>query len=138
MHKIQSISLRNFIPPKAVSHIDPATGNYNPFPNYAFTGPLRPVYPLSPRRTVPDRIPAPDYARDGIPKSEQIFIGRNKTTVLDAQQIEAMRKVCRFGREVLDLAAREVKPGVTTDRIDEVVHKATLERDVRFHFCQII
>jgi methionine aminopeptidase len=45
-----------------------------------------------------------------------------------------MRKVCRLAREVLDAAAREVKPGATTDYIDEVVHRACLERDVRFHF----
>lgn len=41
-----------------------------------------------------------------------------------------MRKVCRLAREVLDIAARAVKPGVTTDYIDEIVHKACLERDV--------
>jgi methionine aminopeptidase len=41
-----------------------------------------------------------------------------------------MRKVCRLGREVLDIAAAAAKPGVTTDYIDEVVHKACLERDV--------
>jgi hypothetical protein len=38
---------------------------YNPFPNYAFTGALRPVYPLSNTRKVPDHIPRPDYAEDG-------------------------------------------------------------------------
>ena len=43
-----------------------------------------------------------------------------------------MRKVCRFGREVLDIAAREIKPGVTTDHIDKVVHEACIERDVCF------
>lgn len=32
-------------------------------------------------------------------------------------------------REVLDIAAKHVKPGVTTDEIDEIVHKATLERN---------
>lgn len=42
-----------------------------------------------------------------------------------------MRVVCRLAREVLDIAARALKPGVTTDYIDEVVHKACLERDVR-------
>lgn len=42
-----------------------------------------------------------------------------------------MRKVCRLGREVLDIAARAAKPGVTTDYIDEIVHKACMERDVR-------
>lgn len=35
-----------------------------------------------------------------------------------------------MAREVLDVAARELKPGVTTDYIDEVVHKACIERDV--------
>lgn len=41
-----------------------------------------------------------------------------------------MRKVCRLGREVLDIAAAAAKPGVTTDYIDEIVHKACLERNV--------
>lgn len=41
-----------------------------------------------------------------------------------------MRKVCRLAREVLDIAARAAVPGVTTDYIDEVVHKACVERDV--------
>lgn len=41
-----------------------------------------------------------------------------------------MRKVCRLAREVLDIAAEHAKPGVTTDYIDEIVHKACIERDV--------
>ena len=41
-----------------------------------------------------------------------------------------MRKVCRLAREVLDAAARELKPGVTTDYIDEFVHKECIKRDV--------
>lgn len=40
-----------------------------------------------------------------------------------------MRKVCRLAREVLDIAAMAVKPGVTTDYIDEIVHKACVERE---------
>lgn len=43
-----------------------------------------------------------------------------------------MRRVCRLAREVLDIAARELRPGVTTDYIDEVVHKACVEREVSF------
>ena len=42
-----------------------------------------------------------------------------------------MRKVCRLAREVLDTAAAAVKPGVTTDQIDEIVHYACIERNVR-------
>ena len=79
---------------------------------------------------VPKRIPHPEYAADGIPRSEQKFVGRNNITILDAKQQEGMRKVCRLAREVLDIAARAAVPGVTTDYIDEVVHKACIERDV--------
>ena len=122
--------LHHLIPPKVISEPDPATGHFDPFPAYSYTGTMRPVYPLSARRTIPDRIPHPDYAKDGIPRSEQMFVGRNKITILDKKQQEGMRKVCKLGREVLDLAAAEVKPGVTTDHIDEVVHKACIERDV--------
>ncbi|XXH05394.1 COPII-coated vesicle protein [Hypoxylon texense] len=114
--------------PKVVSKPDPATGFFNPFPSFAYTGPLRPVYPLSEKRTVPKSIPHPDYAETGYPKSER-FINRNKVDILDAKGQEAMRKVCRLGREVLDIIAAEVRPGVTTDYLDEVCHKASIERN---------
>lgn len=32
----------------------------------------------------------------------------------------------QIGREVLDAAARIIRPGVTTDEIDAVVHEATI------------
>lgn len=79
---------------------------------------------------MPSKIKLPEYARDGIPRSEQNFVGRNKITILDKAQQEGMRKVCRLTREVLDVAAAALKPGVTTDYIDELVHKACIERDV--------
>lgn len=44
-----------------------------------------------------------------------------------------MRKVCRLAREVLDIAAAAAVPGVTTDYIDEIVHKACIERNVSLH-----
>lgn len=40
-------------------------GSYNPFPNFTFSGPLRPAYPLSAKRQVPDHIARPEYAEDG-------------------------------------------------------------------------
>ena len=45
-----------------------ADGTFNPFGTYKFTGSLRPVYPLSPKREVPAHIPRPDYAEDGTMK----------------------------------------------------------------------
>jgi methionyl aminopeptidase len=92
---------------------------------------LRPVYPLSARRTVPASIRHPDYARDGIAKGE-LHLVRNQIKILDKKQQAGMRKVCRLAREVLDIAAGVVRPGITTDYIDEIVHKACLEREV-FH-----
>ncbi|KAG0158999.1 hypothetical protein PDIDSM_6519 [Penicillium digitatum] len=60
---------------------------------------------------------------------EQKLIGRHNITILNKKEQEGMRKVCRLAREVLDAAARELKPGITTDYLDEVVHKACIERD---------
>ncbi|PKI70407.1 hypothetical protein CRG98_009182 [Punica granatum] len=37
-----------------------------------------------------------------------------------------MRECCRIAREVLDVAARMIRPGVTTDEIDKAVHEATI------------
>jgi methionyl aminopeptidase len=127
VHKAQSAFLSALVSSKGTSKSDPET--FNPFPKFSFTGPLRPVYPLSQRRTVPASIPHPDYAKDGIPKSERL-VGRRKIEILDKKQQEGMRKVCRLAREVIDIAARAVKPGVTTDYIDEIVHKACIEREV--------
>lgn len=105
-----------------------ATGVHNPWPAFNYTGPLRPVYPLSPKRTVPKSIPHPDYAESGIPKSARL-INRNKIEILDAKAQEGMRKVCRLAREVLDIVAAELKPGIMTDYLDEVCHKACIERN---------
>ena len=120
--------LRNFIPPSVVSKIDPETGNFNPYPTYPFTGSLRPVYPLSEKREVPKSIPHPEWSVSGIPNYP--YVKRNNVQILDNKGIEAMRKVCRLSREVLDVAAAAIKPGVTTDYIDDIVHKACIERKV--------
>ncbi|KAJ1308528.1 hypothetical protein OPQ81_004230 [Rhizoctonia solani] len=100
---------------------------FNPFQNFAFTGTLRPVYPLSPRRIVPPEIPRPDYAEDGIPHSERL---RDALTIkiLTPEEQESMRTVCRLSREVLDIAAAAIRPGITTDEIDAIVHEETIKR----------
>lgn len=83
-----------------------------------------------PMRTVPDSVKKPDYYADGLPKGEEKF-NRVSTgfRVLDDKGIEGMRKVCRLGREVLDIAVRAAKVGVTTEEIDVIVHNACIERD---------
>ncbi|CAH0023300.1 unnamed protein product [Clonostachys rhizophaga] len=105
----------------------PPSRFYNPFPNYPYTGSVRAVYPLSDMRTVPKSIRRPDYADTGISNAER-RLNRTKIDILDAKAQEAMRKVCRLAREVLDITAAALKPGVTTDYLDEVCHKACIER----------
>lgn len=132
MHKKETsiFDPRNLFVPKVVSKPDPDTGYYNPFPTFRFSGPLRPVYPLSPKREVPKSIPHPDYAEDGIPKAGRSLVRANKIEQLNAKEQDGMRKVCRLAREVLDIAAAALRPGITTDEIDEIVHKACIERNV--------
>ncbi|CAK9084475.1 Methionine aminopeptidase 1A (MAP 1A) (MetAP 1A) (Peptidase M 1A), partial [Durusdinium trenchii] len=48
--------------------------------------------------------------------------------VLEGIDLENMRQVCLQGREVLDLAARMLRPGITGDEIDRVVYIACRDR----------
>jgi methionyl aminopeptidase len=84
-------------------------------------------------RTVPESINRPDWAEDGKPKAER-RLDRSKIDLLDAKGQAAMRKVCSLAREVLDITAAEVRPGITTDYLDEICHKACIERNVRANF----
>jgi methionyl aminopeptidase len=98
---------------------------------FSFTGPLRPGK-LSAKRTVPKHIGRPDYADhpQGISACEEADSrGRSDPICLDEAAIAAMRKVCKFGREVLDLAGRAVRPGITGDDLDRIVHEACIERN---------
>jgi methionyl aminopeptidase len=116
------------VAPDVVSKVDPETGTFNPYPTYPFTGPLRPVYPLSPKREVPKHIPHPVWWADGNPRYS--FAKRNHIDILDEKAQNAMRKACKLGREVLDTVGAAVKPGVTTDQLDEICHNACVERNV--------
>jgi len=107
-----------------------AESTFNPFPNYHFTGPLRPCYPLSPCRTVPESIPHPPWSEDGDPKYPRTLRIRNRFDLLDKAGQEGMRKVCRLAREVLDIAAAAAVPGVTTDQLDQIVHDECIKRNV--------
>lgn len=103
---------------------------YKPWPNYLFTGKLRP-FAVTPKRTVPGHIGRPDYADhpEGASLSEQSVKGSTQIKVLDDDEIEGMRVACRLGREVLDVAGSVCGVGVTTEEIDRAVHEACIERD---------
>jgi methionyl aminopeptidase len=101
--------------------------------SYSFTGRLRPAL-LSPRRPVPAHIRKPDYADNpaGVSDSEQRDRGHNNIRIYGEAELDGdtgFRHACRMGREVLDVAGKAIRPGVTTDEIDRVVHEAGIERD---------
>ncbi len=94
-------------------------------PYFAWTGPLRP-YPISPRRLVPENIQRPEWASSGRPQQEMVSEWQTSVEIKSAEQIARLRHACKVARDVLDAAARAIKPGVTTDKIDEIVHDATI------------
>jgi methionyl aminopeptidase len=101
---------------------------------FSFTGALRPAL-YSPKRTVPPTIRRPDYADHfaGVSHSEQQDkANHNSIRIYTPKELDGefgLRHACRMGREVLDEAGKALRPGVTTDEIDRVVHEATIERD---------
>ncbi|DBA68002.1 TPA: hypothetical protein ACH3X2_014034 [Trebouxia sp. C0005] len=94
-------------------------------PQCDWTGPLRPDL-VGPTRQVPESIPKPDYALDGMPYSEVQSRQQNAVPIRNAKDIAGMRAACKLARQILDKAHAAVKPGVTTDEIDHVVHEATI------------
>ncbi|GAA5829907.1 hypothetical protein JCM5353_006110 [Sporobolomyces roseus] len=101
---------------------------------FNYTGPLRGVLPVEPvpKREVPSHIPKPDYATEvnGVSFSEQVANRSERIgKVLKPEEIDGMKKVCRLAREVLDIAAAAIRPGITTLEIDQIVHEECMKRD---------
>merc|ERR1711871_1458589 len=78
-------------------------------------------------RPVPESIMRPDYANSGTPRAVDLRPSW-MIEVKSQKDVEMMRAAGRCAREVLDATGRAVKPGVTTDYLDEVAHAATIER----------
>jgi len=98
---------------------------------FEFTGKLRPAK-ITPMRTLPAAIARPDYALhpEGVSMSEQRDATRGgRPSRLRPEELEGLRKVARLAREVLDLACEAVKPGMTGDQIDKIVHDACIARE---------
>ncbi|CED83990.1 methionine aminopeptidase [Phaffia rhodozyma] len=117
-------------------------GQYIFDPDFNYTGSLRAVYPLSDKREVPAHIPRPDYvdhpegesmkeAEEGMREASMM---RRPSRLYAAkvhtpEEIAGMREVCKLGRKVLNIAAAAIKPGITTDELDAIVHAECLKRD---------
>jgi methionyl aminopeptidase len=84
--------------------------------------PVRPGR-LSPPRTVPDHIPRPLYADTGEPSAGH----EREPDVKPAETIARMRKAGRLAASVLHHVGTAVRPGVTTDALDELAHNLIVD-----------
>ncbi|XP_068626347.1 methionine aminopeptidase 1D, mitochondrial [Battus philenor] len=75
----------------------------------------------SPSRIVPDHIEKPDYITQNtiyVPEAAEV-----KTI----EKINGMRESCKVAASILNQLHSIIKPGITTDKIDEFVHTLTVE-----------
>lgn len=69
-------------------------------------------------KEVPAYIPKPSYSQTLVPRD-----GPKKPEIKDKNQIQSMRDSCNFAKRVLGHIKPHVKPGVTTDELDSIVHE---------------
>jgi len=73
---------------------------------------------VSPKRSVPAHIVAPDYAHSGRPKLGNVH------KILNAEELLRFRKACQAAARVLKLIGKAIRPEVTTDELDAIAHEA--------------
>jgi methionyl aminopeptidase len=98
------------------------------FDGYEFSGALRPAF-VTPQMEPPPGCCLPDYALhpEGIATSEIQERGKG-IPVLEGEDLSTMKETCRLGREVLDIASKFMRAGVTGDEIDRIVWQACTDR----------
>ncbi len=81
----------------------------------------RPLAPgkITPRRAVPPHIARPDYAQTGRPRAQ----GRDVKT---PDELERLRRACRAAARVLRVTGAAVRPGITTDALEDLAHQETV------------
>jgi methionyl aminopeptidase len=77
---------------------------------------------ISPRRPVPANIQRPDYSENGRP------VLADEPMVKSRDVIDRMRVAGLIAAAVLKETAAAVTPGITTDELDAICHRATIDR----------
>ena len=75
----------------------------------------------SSKRIVPSHIKRPEYVKTGGGEDDSSVKNR-----LTGEEIKQMRQTCRAARRVLDKGIKAVRPGVTTNYIDAIIHNACI------------
>jgi hypothetical protein len=93
---------------------------------FPYAGEVRPGQQSPQHQVLDETIARPDYADTGIPDRTSKPLLPWIVEVKTAEKVEKMRASGKLARYILDLGGRQVKPGVTTDQIDKVVHDAII------------
>eukprot|EP01104_Vermistella_antarctica_P005014 TRINITY_DN1541_c0_g1_i2.p1 TRINITY_DN1541_c0_g1~~TRINITY_DN1541_c0_g1_i2.p1 ORF type:complete len:610 (-),score=107.39 TRINITY_DN1541_c0_g1_i2:24-1724(-) len=83
---------------------------------------------VTPQRTVPHPIAYPSYGGSGV-VTESLSERTGTIPILDEVEEGRLRRSCRLAKDMLDYAGSLVKPGVTTEEIDMLVHEKIIEND---------
>ncbi|XP_076763606.1 methionine aminopeptidase 1D, mitochondrial [Xylocopa sonorina] len=86
----------------------------NDFGSYEIVEP----WEVTEMKEVPSYIPKPSYSQSLLPRD-----GPKKPEIKDKNQIASMRDSCYFAKQILTHIKKYVKPGVTTDELDSIVHE---------------
>ena len=79
-------------------------------------------YAISPAGAIPDWVTQPKWAADGrMPPWD------DRPQVHSPENLIKMRAACKLAADILNMAGSMVKPGVTTEEIDQAVHKAAVD-----------
>ncbi len=89
---------------------------------FPFTGTLRPGNQIPQRIVVDESIVKPDYWQTGVPSKTKKGLLPWVIEVKTPEEIVKMKEAGVLARHILDLAGRAVRPGITTDEIDTIVH----------------
>jgi len=77
---------------------------------------------ISPQRSVPKSIPRPEYVGKPGPRDYE------GTNIYSDEQVELIRESGRIAAGAVEAVGLAIRPGVTTDELDEIAHDFMVER----------
>ena len=101
-------------------------------PTFPFTGTVRPGKQSPQRIVMEESIVKPDYWQSGVPLKTKKGLLPWMIEVKTSEEIIKMKQAGILARHILDMAGRAVRPGITTDEIDAIVHDEIIKvRNIR-------
>lgn len=82
---------------------------------------------VSPIRLVPENVARPPYVGQANFSSADMYGNMPEVPLLTPETLPRMKRSCKLARKILDFAKTLVRPGITTEAIDEAVHQRIVE-----------